>query len=134
MNLSFRCAILTHKWLDITDTGKFLAPVRLSPPAKYHHRSLTCATAFYTTQDVIDVWSRNTGRTVNFEQLQGFEWEGMTEEAKEQLSDAGKLVNKWEMFGPTGEQDLSWVLGEMEEKPTSWEEFVKREGPWFENK
>jgi hypothetical protein len=34
--------------IDITDTGKFLAPILLNPK-KYNGKSFTCATAFYTS-------------------------------------------------------------------------------------
>ena len=50
------------------------------------------------------------------------------------MRSVGGFMSEWEYFGPTGLKDLEWTLGEMEERPTTWEEFVVREGPWFEEK
>ena len=49
--------------IDITDTGKFLAPVLLEP--KTHNQArLTAATGYYSGTEIVDTLHRITGRSV----------------------------------------------------------------------
>lgn len=119
--------------VDIADTGKYLAPV-LRDPARYHGKRLTCATAFYTAQEMIETWSRVSGRQVRL----------ITEEEiptviddpfHQKMARAMPLLTEYGYYGPTGPKDLEWTLAQMDEgkdgRLTSWEDFLVRHGPWF---
>ncbi len=47
--------------VDISDIGNYLAPV-LRDPAKYNGSRLVAATAFYSAQEIVDTWSRVSGK------------------------------------------------------------------------
>lgn len=51
----------------------------------------------------------------------------MQEDLKGNLGDN----DEWSYFGPTEKENLKWTLGQMFEKPGTWEEFLKRHAPWF---
>ena len=118
--------------IDIADTGKYLTPILLSPPSKYNHKSLTCATGFYTSEEMVETWSRVTGKNVNFKQVDAMDLgDSVPEAIKLVMKDSSGLISDHSFYGPKGQEDVAWMLGEMEDKPTTWEEFLKREGPWF---
>ena len=116
--------------IDIADTGKFLAPILLDPE-KYDGKSFPAATAFYTSKEIVDVWTKITGKKVEFVQTSA----EMTNAAlpPEMVEGLKGLINDCAYYGPTGVKDLEWVLAQMDDVPTSWEDFVKANGPWFED-
>lgn len=116
--------------IDIDDTGKFPAPALLHPE-NYNGTNFTAATAFYTAQEMVDGWTKVTGKEVRFVALGD-------RSADSTLPDAQKLQLKESLgltdygyFGPTGAKDLEWTLAQMTDVPTTWEEFVKKHEPWF---
>ena len=125
-------------FVDIKDTGKFLEPVLLSQetePSKYHHARFVAATAFYNGTEIVDAWNRVTGYRVSFVHDAG-NHEGLGEEVRKIKEESAVLVSEWEYYGPTGRKDLEWTLDQLNEKPTSWEDYVKRveeskDGGWF---
>jgi hypothetical protein len=117
--------------IDISDTGKYLTPILLNP-AKYNGKNFTCATDFYTPLQLIEGWSQVTGVKVTYEQIGPGEKQGaLTDEMHEQLKKSLGLINVWGYFGEKGRDDLDWTLKQMDEKPNTWEEFVRMNRPWF---
>jgi hypothetical protein len=119
--------------IDVADTGIYLAPV-LRDPTRYHGKRLTCATAFYTAQEMIDTWSRVSGKRVAL----------ITEEdiprviedpMHQRMAYATPLLTEYAFYGPTGQTDLEWTLAQLDEGKdgplSSWEDFLIRHGPWF---
>ena len=119
--------------IDITDTGKFVAPALLDPE-KYNGRRLTSATAYYTLKQIIEGWKTVTGKDVKYTQIPvGAAREStMTPKMLEVLGEVGGLLTEYSYFGPTGKKDLEWTLAQVEDPLTSWETFVRANGPWFE--
>lgn len=114
--------------LDITDTGKFLAPILLDP-VKYDSKAFTCATGFYTPLELVDGWTKVTGKKVLYEQSGPAEANrNLTAEMQHKLM---KMLDDSSYFGPTGMADLKWTLAQMKEAPTSWVEFLRANEPWF---
>ncbi len=119
--------------IDITDTGKFLAPVLLNPD-KYNGKTFTAATAFYTPQQMVDAWTKVTGKKVIFAQRTGGAPMGtLSPEMVKSLKESNGLIGDYSYYGPTGKKDLEWTLAQMEEEATSWENFVEANEPWFED-
>lgn len=117
--------------IDITDTGKFVTPILLNPD-KYNGKSFTCATAFYTAIQLVEGWTKMTGKQVTYEQIDLEKKQGtLTEEMHQQLKKSRGLINVWGYFGPKGKDHLQWTLAQLEEKPKTWEDFVRDNGPWF---
>jgi hypothetical protein len=120
--------------IDITDTGKFITPILLDPSA-YAGKSFTCATAYYTPLELCSTWSKVTGRTVTYRQVESaIANENLTDEMMEELKGKDRAREEFSYFGPTGGKDLESTLKQMmkNENPTSWEEFVLKNEPWFE--
>ncbi|KAL2822264.1 NmrA-like family-domain-containing protein [Aspergillus cavernicola] len=120
-------------WIDITDTGKYLSPA-LRDPEKYNGRSLTAATAYYSAQDIVDTWTKVVGKSVRLlkeEEISRF----ITDPIQEMVVRPGLLLTKYRYFGPTGPGDLEWTHAQLQpkDKLTSWEQFLTRHGPWFED-
>ena len=124
--------------VDIKDTGIFLEPVLSSQeiePSKYNHARFIAATAFYNGTEIVDAWNRVTGRGVSFVHDPG-NHAGLTEEVRKIMKESAGLLSEWEYYGPTGRKDLEWTLDQLNEKPTSWEDYVRRveeskDGGWF---
>ena len=119
--------------IDITDTGKFIAPILLNFPS-VAGKSFTCATAYYTPLELCSTWSKVTGRTVTYSQVDpAIANEKLTDEMKEGLKGKDRASEEFSYFGPKGRKDLEWTLEQMigNEKPTAWEEFVRKNEPWF---
>ncbi|KAL3451116.1 NmrA family transcriptional regulator [Aspergillus insuetus] len=115
-------------WIDITDTGKYLAPA-LHNPQKYNGARLTAASAYYSAQEIVETWSRVSGRTVRLPEPEEYEKFMI---GPFQQSVLGGLL-EYGYFGPSGEEDVQWMHGQLcpGDEVTAWEEFLVREGPWF---
>ncbi|KAE8396146.1 NmrA family transcriptional regulator [Aspergillus alliaceus] len=111
--------------IDISDTGKFLAPV-LRDPLKYNGCRLTAATAFYTAQEQADTWSAVSGKQVVLTTVSNISKDDL-------LKQPGTLLAEWGYYGPTGQKDLEWTLEQVDEKLATWREFLEANGPWFED-
>ena len=119
--------------IDITDTGKYLAPV-LFDSNKYNHKTFTAATAFYTPQQMIDAWTNVTGQKVIFtHRSDGASMGGLPPYMAKSLTAGSGLIGDYSYYGPTGKKDLEWTLAQMNEEVTSWEDFVRANEPWFED-
>ncbi|KAL9615220.1 MAG: hypothetical protein Q9167_000314 [Letrouitia subvulpina] len=117
--------------IDISDTGKYLAPILLEPE-KYHLKTFTAATAFYSLQQIVETWSQVTGRTVTFvPRPPDSASAGMTPEMVKVQRESAGLIKDYHYYGPTGPKDLEWTLAQIKEPLTTWEEFVKKNEPWF---
>ncbi|MCJ1458003.1 hypothetical protein MMC28_008372 [Mycoblastus sanguinarius] len=116
--------------IDITDTGKYVAPILLDPE-KYNGKIFTSATAYYSSQQLLDTWKEVTGRKVNFVKTSGEKMTSLPPELQNMMKDLAGLATDYSLFGPTGPKGLEWTLAQMEEAPTSLEGFVRANEPWF---
>lgn len=119
--------------IDITDTGKFLAPVLLDPE-RYIGKIMTAATAYYTGPEMAGIWTDVTGRKVAFVQIPGGTTMGnLSPEMVRTLKESSGLMKDYSYYGTSGPKNLEWTLEQTEEKPTTWEEFVRANQPWFDD-
>jgi hypothetical protein len=121
-------------FIDITDTGKFLEPILLNP-AKYDGKNFTCATASYTPLQLVDGWTKIMGKKVVYEQTDVEKANAnLTPEMQRELKKSTGLLDEYHYFGLSGEDDLRWTLAQMKEAPTTWEDFLKVNDSWFNEK
>jgi hypothetical protein len=115
--------------IDITDIGKYLAPA-LDDPEKYNGRRFIAATSFYTVQDIVDTWSKVSGKKVTLITPADIP-HLISDPIKQVMAQPGLFLTKWGYFGPSGHQDLDWTLSQMSvnEKLTKWEEFLTKYSP-----
>ncbi|KAH8698471.1 NmrA-like family-domain-containing protein [Talaromyces proteolyticus] len=117
--------------IDISDIGKYLAPA-LRDPLKYNGCQLTASTAFYTAQEQVETWSEVSGKQVVLPSIS--EIPLLTDDPiKQKVSQAPTMLSEWSYYGPTGQKDLEWTLEQVDEKLTTWREFLEANGPWFED-
>ncbi|KEY69591.1 hypothetical protein S7711_06220 [Stachybotrys chartarum IBT 7711] len=114
--------------VDIRDTGKFLAPA-LRRPDEYQGKRFTCATAFTTPAVIAEIWSNATGKKVVHQVPESAQHANVVNLPG--LKEAGDLLYQYGYYGSTGEADLAWTLEQLDEKPTSWEQFLRDNEPWF---
>ncbi|KAH6715261.1 hypothetical protein BKA61DRAFT_722170 [Leptodontidium sp. MPI-SDFR-AT-0119] len=124
----------TLPMIDITDTGKFIAPILLDP-TKYNGKNFTCATKFLTPLQLVEGWTKVTGKTVTYSMIDPEEMvsEAMAPEMRAELRKTADLINEYLYFGPTGQVDVEWTQAQLKDELTTWEEFVKANEPWFKN-
>jgi hypothetical protein len=117
--------------IDIRDAGKFIAPALLEPDV-YNGKRFTSATQFYTLKEIVETWSKVTGKLV-VQRKGGSVLGGLPAEVGAMLSKIKGLITTYAYFGPTGQGDLDWTLQQLKDKPTSWEQFVEDYQPWFQD-
>lgn len=116
--------------IDIEDTGKYIQPF-LNDPKKYNHAILTASTAFYTPAEISETWTKVTGHEVKFdEEHDDVSHSGMTQDQKDAFVE-NSVARESTYYGPGGREHLEWTLAQMEERPSTWETFVKRNESWF---
>ena len=119
--------------IDVTDTGKYLAPV-LFDSNKYNGKRFTAATTYYTPQQMVEGWTKVTGKKVIFTlRTSGAPMGALTPEMVKASKEMGGLISDYSYYGPTGKKDLEWTLAQMNEEVKSWEDFVRANEPWFED-
>ncbi|KAL8791095.1 MAG: hypothetical protein Q9213_000302 [Squamulea squamosa] len=117
--------------VDITDTGKFIVPILLSPD-KYHGKRFIAATAYYSPADMVEIWTKVTGKEIKLGQASMEAWgQSHPPELLSVLETTSKFVDDYQLFGPGGQEDLNWTLAQMDDPPTTWEKFVEANEPWF---
>lgn len=119
--------------IDITDTGKYVAPILLDPE-KYNGKEFTCATGFLTPLQLVEGWTKVTGKKVTYAIVDSYEVKAMamTPEQRAELKKSAELMNEYGYFGPTGQADLEWTQAQLKDQLTTWEEFLEANEPWFE--
>ena len=81
---------------------------------------------------MVDTWTQVTGKSVKFAAKEpGTGGDNLTEEMVKMMKEADGLITEYHYYGPTGEDDLKWTLEQIEEPLTTWEEFVRKNEPWF---
>lgn len=83
---------------------------------------------------LVEGWTKVTGKQVTYEKV-GLAEAGtnLTEEMLEELKGSVGSMDDFGYFGSTGQKDLEWTLEQLEEEPGTWENFVRRHVPWFQD-
>ena len=118
------------------NTGKFVAPA-IFDPIKYDGKRFTGATAYYESGPLVNALSIDAGKEVKY--VEGGPWPSLQgadvpPEIVKTLEEIQGFMEDMEYYGPTGREDLEWTLAQLKDKPTTWEEFVEANGPWFGSK
>ena len=116
--------------VDITDTGKFLAPVLLfkdSDQSSHNHTRIIAATAYCSGTEITETLTRVTGRMVAYvEKENAGGHPGMTDEMRKTMKESAGLLSEWEYYGPIGRSALAETLARTPDQPNSFEEYVRR--------
>lgn len=115
--------------IDIRDTGKFIVPILLHPE-NYSGASFIGATAFYTPAQLIQGWRDVTGKEIKFHRTSGG-GSNLPPEVANIMKEVVGTIDEHRYYGVNGQKDLEWTLAQMDDSPTTWEDFVKANEPWF---
>jgi uncharacterized protein YbjT (DUF2867 family) len=117
------------------DAGKFVKAI-LKKREQTLGRRVLAATAYYTPREVLETLRRvkpNKGGSARFAQLTpeqytaGLQQTGLSEKAAIELLENMQFMPE---FGYFGGEPLEPSLELLEEKPTTWEEFVRKTPAW----
>ncbi|KIW17658.1 hypothetical protein PV08_04853 [Exophiala spinifera] len=113
--------------IDIEDAGKFVAPF-LEEPEKFAGKQFFACTRNFSIGEIRDTWTDVTGTPVVYDDAVSDN--NMNEAVKASLKNRNRSLG---YYGAKGDEGIEWTLQQVKEKLTTWEEFVKRGEPWFEN-
>ncbi|KAL8637485.1 MAG: hypothetical protein Q9228_005251 [Teloschistes exilis] len=116
--------------IDVTDTAKYLIPILLDPN-RYSGKRFVASTAYYSATEIVEAFKKITGKDMQFIQAgQGSTGLELPPEIAKVLEESSGLMADFKYYGPTGPKDLEWTLAQMDDPPTTFEDFVKANEPW----
>jgi uncharacterized protein YbjT (DUF2867 family) len=114
------------------DTGQFVAGLLLADPKSVDGFRVQGVSEWSTPKDIVETLSKTIGTKVEFKEVSGEEYESyLPKPIAEEMKENMLLVRDWSYFGKGTEKkqaESNKILGDM--KLTTFEEFVKRNGPW----
>jgi uncharacterized protein YbjT (DUF2867 family) len=119
--------------LDVAgDTGKFVAGLLLADPKSVDGFRVNGVSQWATPREIVDTLGKVSGTKVEFREVSPEEYEGyLPKPIAEEMLENMLLVRTWSYFGKGAEKqqaESNKILGDT--KLTTWEEFVKQNGPW----
>ncbi len=119
--------------LDVVgDTGKFVAGLLLADPKSVDGFQVNGVSEWMTPKQIVDTLSKTVGTQVDFQEVSADEYESyLPPPVAKELKENMLLIRDYSYFGKDTEKtqtESNKILGDM--KLTTWEEFVKNNGPW----
>ncbi|KAI4253337.1 MAG: hypothetical protein LQ352_003747 [Teloschistes flavicans] len=116
--------------IDIADTAKYLIPILLHPD-KYNGKRFVASTAYYSATDIVETFKKVIGKDMQFIQAgQGSSVLELPPEIAQVLKESSGLMAEFKFYGPSGPKDLEWTLAQMDDPPTTFEDFVRANERW----
>jgi len=114
--------------IDITNTGAWVAAI-LAEPEKYEGKVLAASEGLYTMEEVVQIMSKVTGKTVTYSQLPDEMVKGfLPEPMKEQLFEMFLLQRDYGYFGKDTAEQVEWAKKQTIGKLNGVEEFLVKNG------
>ena len=104
----------THEFpmLDISDTGKFIAPILLDP-AKFSGKRIAAASGVYSVKDICDTFEQVTGKKMTLTTVsdEAFEQAMPVPDAlKKELAETFFLLRDYQYYGSDAKKQVDDVL------------------------
>jgi uncharacterized protein YbjT (DUF2867 family) len=112
-------------WIDITETGKWIGAI-LAEPDKYEGKFFAAATELASYQDIADILTKVSGKTVKFHQMPDEQFQQIMQ-GREFLFEMFVLFREYGYYGPTMKEDVEWAAKQARGNLTGIEEFFRRE-------
>ena len=116
-------------FIDITDTGKFIAPILKNPKA-WNHQRMYAASGFYTPEQLVAAIGKANGKEVGYVQIPDEVMKGfLPPQFATEVIENVILMREYKYFGGEGkgaEAELERSLAALDDKPTTLEEYVKK--------
>lgn len=113
--------------IDIAaDSGKYVAAI-LADPEGFEGKTMWAGTKLYTLDEVAEVISAKTGKTVKFQQLPEDVWKGFLPEViREHYAAMMTWYRDYGYFGPEMKERVEWTAARARGKLTTFEEYLER--------
>ena len=115
--------------IDIAeDTGKYVGAI-LADPEKYAGTTFCSATKIYTMQQIVDAMANASGKPIKYNQVPKDVYASFLPEAtKKTFVNMMSYFEYCGYYGPDSEKLVKWAADNARGKPTTFEEFLQREG------
>lgn len=112
----------------VGDTGKFVGAI-LAEPDKYEGITFCAATRFYSLEEIVEIMSKATGKTIRYQQVSAEEFKKSLTMIPEVLADilveGLKFQEELDYFGPGGEEAVAWAVENARGKLSTFEEYLE---------
>jgi uncharacterized protein YbjT (DUF2867 family) len=115
--------------IDITDTGKWIAPMLLNP-GKYEGEIVAASTKAYTMQEVVDIMSKVEGKKVVYKQLPEDVFRSHLPASRvDYLVHMMLFVQDFGYYGAQTEELVAKAVAMAHGPLTTFEEYLQNKGP-----
>lgn len=106
------------------DSGKWVAAI-LAEPEKYEGKVLSAATRIYSYEEIVEIISRATGKTVRYNQIPETVFRSfLPPAAADQLTQMLSYFQDFGYYGPETKEEVAWTAQQARGKLTTFEEYV----------
>lgn len=110
----------------VDDSGKYVAAI-LAEPEKYEGKVLSASTKLYSYEEIVDIMSKASGKTVNYTQLPEQVYAGFLPEAnRKYLVDMFSWIQDFDYYGPGTAEAVEWTAKQARGKLTTLEEYFEK--------
>jgi uncharacterized protein YbjT (DUF2867 family) len=108
------------------DTGKWVAAILADFP-KYEGKVLSAATALYSFQEIVEIMSKASGKSVVYRQLPKDVWRGfLPETMRDHIAEMLEFFQDYGYYGENTEQKVKWSAEQARGKLATLEEYFQR--------
>lgn len=108
----------------VDDTGKFVGAI-LAEPEKFEGKTFNAATKIYTLEEVIQLLSKSSGKTIVLKQISAAEFESSLPFFAGVFTDAYAYGEEYGYYGPGTKESVEWAAANARGKLTTFEEFLE---------
>ncbi|KAK3079629.1 hypothetical protein LTS18_004376 [Coniosporium uncinatum] len=113
--------------VDITDTGKCVGAV-LAEPDKFNGKTLSAATRMYSQNEIVEIMSRVTGKTIKYVQIPVEKFaQFMPPNFREPLVEMHQFCDEFGYYGEGTREEVEETAKTARGKLTELEEYLRRE-------
>ncbi|KAF2006333.1 NAD(P)-binding protein [Amniculicola lignicola CBS 123094] len=115
--------------IDITDSGKWIGAI-LAEPDKYEGKFFAAAERLYSFEEIAQVMSKVSGKTVIHQQFPDEVFKSFVPESplKEALCEMWLFIRDYGYYGTNMERDVEWASQQAKGRLTSLEEYLTKSG------
>ncbi|PQE31161.1 hscarg dehydrogenase protein [Rutstroemia sp. NJR-2017a WRK4] len=108
------------------DTGKWVAAILADFP-KYEGKVLSAATALYSFQEIVEIMSKASGKSVVYRQLPKEVWRGfLPETMRDHIAEMLEFFQDYGYYGENTEEKVKWSAEQARGKLATLEEYFQR--------
>ncbi|KAF2120668.1 hypothetical protein BDV96DRAFT_609818 [Lophiotrema nucula] len=108
----------------VGDTGKFVGAI-LAEPEKYSGKTFCAAVKLYTFEEIVDLLSKSSGKTIKFKQIPDEEFKASLPLMGDVFVEGYRYGEEFGYFGPGTEELVAWAAEHARGKLTTFEEYLE---------